>query len=472
MESTNLFITDDPLRNPAMSKNDSSYLRKESDNPLLDQITHDIDLIEKVYEQNHIEKNKVKEIFIKTQRRDSDSLNQQVFIQGIEDDYMSNTNQNEATTEPQDQKNSQNKNKIKHDQSTKSQQNDMEETKSSVNNLSAQINDSDQSFHNDDELIKYIQELIDMLNTEDEEVNKNNKALLVTQISQKLKEQGVKADQKQIEGFLDELRSQQFSKAQTAEEKRKLLNKMTEVFYNLGYMSLYAQSQSQCASAAVSLGLQGGSIETLSQCLLSKTAWIAVAFVYTAQTGLNFRRYKKGNITKKEFWRRMKLNSVTTVSSVAGGSGGAAAGFAIGTAMFPGVGSIVGAVVGGIAGGFAGEKLSAKAYKSIEHRIEKAKERKRQREMKEVQRKRGLQCKVSLERYEEALNLLAIPSQNTPMNEIEDSYMNMIEVLTVNKGMDHNKELETQKIYLKKLEQVIDAYEDVKDYRRMHSINY
>lgn len=84
---------------------------------------------------------------------------------------------------------------------------------------------------------------------------------------------------------------------------------------------------------------------------------------------MNYRRYKKGDITKKEFWRRIKLNSVTTVSSLAAGSGGAAAGFAIGTAMFPGIGSIVGAVVGGIAGGFAGEKLSAKAYKSIEDKI-------------------------------------------------------------------------------------------------------
>lgn len=101
--------------------------------------------------------------------------------------------------------------------------------------------------------------------------------------------------------------------------------------------------------------------------------WIGVAFIYTAQTGLNYRRLKKGDISKKEFWRRVKLNSITTVSSIAGGSGGAAAGFALGTALFPGIGSMVGAVVGGIAGGIAGEKLSAKAYESIEERIEQAK---------------------------------------------------------------------------------------------------
>ena len=98
-----------------------------------------------------------------------------------------------------------------------------------------------------------------------------------------------------------------------------------------------------------------------------------MAFVYTAKTGLNYRKYKKGQINKTEFWHRVKLNSVTQISSTAVGSGGAAAGFALGTFFFPGVGSIVGTVVGGIAGGFAGERLSAKIYKYIDIKIEEAK---------------------------------------------------------------------------------------------------
>lgn len=65
----------------------------------------------------------------------------------------------------------------------------------------------------------------------------------------------------------------------------------------------------------------------------------------------------------------MRLNSVTTVASLAIGSGGAAAGFAIGTAIFPGMGSIIGAVVGGVAGAYGGEALSAKAYRAIEEKI-------------------------------------------------------------------------------------------------------
>jgi hypothetical protein len=57
---------------------------------------------------------------------------------------------------------------------------------------------------------------------------------------------------------------------------------MTESFYNIGYIGYYASSQSQYAAAAVSLGLTGGSLQTLSTNLLSHTAWIGVAFIYTA----------------------------------------------------------------------------------------------------------------------------------------------------------------------------------------------
>ena len=241
---------------------------------------------------------------------------------------------------------------------------------------------------------------------------------------------------------------------------------MTEGFYTLGYMGYYAQSQSQCAAAALQLGLQNGSLETLTQGLLSRSAWIAVAFVYTAQTGLNYRRYKKGRISKKEFWRRVKLNSVTTVGSLAVGSGGAAAGFALGTVLFPGVGSVVGAVVGGIAGGFAGEKLSAKAYKSIEESIAQAKRRKQQREMEEVRAQP--RCRVSEDRYEHALSLLGVVNERAVMNEIEEAYLRMLEVLTENKARPENSDEKTQSLYLRKYETLIEAFEDAKEFRRWH----
>lgn len=134
-----------------------------------------------------------------------------------------------------------------------------------------------------------------MINTDDEQLNKDNMDLLVDQISEKLEQMnGKKQDKAQVRRFLEELKDNQLSQAKSEEERKAMLKKMTEGFYNLGYIGLYAGSQSQCAAAAVSLGLQGGSMQTLSSGMLSHSAWIAMAFVYTAQTGLNYRRLKKG----------------------------------------------------------------------------------------------------------------------------------------------------------------------------------
>jgi DNA-binding PadR family transcriptional regulator len=67
--------------------------------------------------------------------------------------------------------------------------------------------------------------------------------LLVDQIADKLEEMhGKKPDKGMIQKFLDELRKTSFSDAKTAEEKKKMIQKMTESFYNLGYIGFYATS--------------------------------------------------------------------------------------------------------------------------------------------------------------------------------------------------------------------------------------
>lgn len=58
------------------------------------------------------------------------------------------------------------------------------------------------------------------------------------------------------------------------------------------------------------------------------------------------------------------------------------------------------------------------------------------------------------------------------MIEIEDSYMNMLQVLTMNKSLDQNKSQDIQENYLKKFQMLIDAYEDVKDYRSHYLMEY
>lgn len=95
----------------------------------------------------------------------------------------------------------------------------------------------------DEELVAYILELLEMINTEDEKLNQENMNLLVDQISVKLEEMsGKKQDKAAVRKFLEELRNNQLSEAKTAEERKAMLQKMTEGFYNLGYIGLYASS--------------------------------------------------------------------------------------------------------------------------------------------------------------------------------------------------------------------------------------
>jgi ADP-ribosylglycohydrolase len=144
---------------------------------------------------------------------------------------------------------------------------------------------------------------------------------------------------------------------------------------------------------------------------------------------LNYRRFKKGEIDKKEFWYRMRLNSVVGVGSLAAGSGGAAAGFALGTVLFPGVGSVIGAVVGGIAGGFAGEKISATAYKALEEKIAESKAKKKERKREKYFKHLEQTCHVSHERFDEALQTLGLFSYRVSVSDIQEAYLKMLEMI-------------------------------------------
>ena len=67
--------------------------------------------------------------------------------------------------------------------------------------------------------------------------------MLVDQIAEKLQEMhGKYPDKEQIKMFLLELKAQQLNKAKTEEERKKIIAKMTESFYNIGYIGMYASS--------------------------------------------------------------------------------------------------------------------------------------------------------------------------------------------------------------------------------------
>lgn len=96
--------------------------------------------------------------------------------------------------------------------------------------------------------------------------------------------------------------------------------------------------------------------------------WIFAASIYTAQTGINYRKYKKGLITKKEFKRRAELGAVTVIGGLTGATAGSAIGFAIGSVAGP-IGQIIGIIIGGIAGGIGGRQVSLKLFASIEKKM-------------------------------------------------------------------------------------------------------
>jgi outer membrane lipoprotein SlyB len=95
--------------------------------------------------------------------------------------------------------------------------------------------------------------------------------------------------------------------------------------------------------------------------------------VFVAKTGIDYRKMKKGEISKDQFKRDTKIGFVAVGGGVAGATGGAAAGFAIGTAMFPGVGSAIGGFIGSIVGGVAGNVVSTKIYEEVEDKLNREK---------------------------------------------------------------------------------------------------
>ena len=92
--------------------------------------------------------------------------------------------------------------------------------------------------------------------------------------------------------------------------------------------------------------------------------------IFSAQTGLDYRSYKRGEISKSEFSKRTKRGAFTISGALMGKTGGMVSGFFVGQAMipFPVLGGIVGGVVGGIAGGLTGAKVSVKLYEKMEER--------------------------------------------------------------------------------------------------------
>ena len=98
---------------------------------------------------------------------------------------------------------------------------------------------------------------------------------------------------------------------------------------------------------------------------------IVSSVIFSAQTGLDYRKYKKGEITKDEFKTRTKKGAFRTTGSLVGTTTGMVGGFFAGQLLIPVpvVGGIIGTVVGGFAGGLTGAKVSIKLYDKMEAKL-------------------------------------------------------------------------------------------------------
>ena len=124
------------------------------------------------------------------------------------------------------------------------------------------------------------------------------------------------------------------------------------------------------------LALSKGTIAVAAGSLISPLALAFTALIFLAETGVNYRRYKKGKITESQFKKLVAHGAVGSVGSLIGISAGVAIGFSAGTAVFPVVGSLIGAGIGAVGGLLAGKYLSLKMLKATECAILRLKNKK------------------------------------------------------------------------------------------------
>ena len=219
-----------------------------------------------------------------------------------------------------------------------------------------------------------MREILQLFTSEDAQLNLDNKTFMVKHIQQKLRDRGINVDDQDYIGLvLDLIRivhdivSEENQSADDPRERDLFLYIIGATFYKIG-IEAYTMEENQIegmVKAELELEEDSRSVSEISVSFLqiakvgelSDAMWVVIAFAYMADSGLNYRRYRMGKISPKNFWRQTSLLSLTTLEGLAGGAGGVALGFALGTLLLPGIGGIIGTMIGGVAGGLAGDRL-------------------------------------------------------------------------------------------------------------------
>ena len=172
--------------------------------------------------------------------------------------------------------------------------------------------------------------------------------------------------------FLDEMHDQMTCKMKTEDERQSGLDKMYRTLrhlYKLLKIEDQAKTSLEIAVEAIKEGSNPMSFELAFKDMLlplTPSTWIMIGFFYIADSGLLYRKYKKGKITKSQFLKSLKLESIQTLSGTVLAGAGSALGFTIGTIILSGVGSAIGAVVFGFVAGYYGTQAVMNSYERLE----------------------------------------------------------------------------------------------------------
>ena len=165
--------------------------------------------------------------------------------------------------------------------------------------------------------------------------------------------------------YLKKLRLEYLAEVAKGKKPHEVLNYMSNRVFKGGMttmqtasMTLSSSSIAAATAAAKATGASTGAVLSAggSAAVPGPMGLIVSGVIFSAQTGLDYRRYMNGQITKSEFQKRTKRGVFATAGSMMGTTGGMVGGFLVGQALipFPIIGGIIGTVVGGFAGGMTG----------------------------------------------------------------------------------------------------------------------
>lgn len=208
------------------------------------------------------------------------------------------------------------------------------------------------------ELLLHKQEhLVELLAQADEEPSKDHTVQYLQRLRQEFLAEVAKG--KNPEDVSDTMGSKVFKGGMTTMQTASMTLKTSSI------AAATAAAQASGAGSGAMLSAGGGAAAP------GPIGLIVSGVIFSAQTGLDYRSYRKGEMSKSEFQKRTKRGAFATTGSMMGTTGGMVSGFFVGQAMipFPVIGGIIGTVVGGFAGGMTGAKVSVKLYEKMEEKM-------------------------------------------------------------------------------------------------------